>query len=168
MDEDPKKLHAPELPGALAQQKPDGTLDIRKIQYPGKINVASERGIHGHFGGCAAIEFGGVIAMNEWFAAHPGLLLVDWRPSYGSHVVALYTRTLTDEEIAEYNEINEEVARTISERRETEAKLKEENEAKVKEAEEKLKKRADDEYKELKRLAELGRRHEKNCGKEKR
>lgn len=142
--------------------------DMKKIPYPGKLNVASERGVHGHFSGCAIKLFPmseyTEKRVSEWAEENPGNLVVDIKLG-ASYLAVFYTRAITDEEIAEFNEINREAARLINERRLAEQTLQAEQEialaAKNKAAREKF----DQEEKERNRLMELGRVHEAHCKK---
>lgn len=144
--------------------------DMKKIPYPGRLNIASERGVHGHFSGCAIKLFPisnfAEEKVNTWAAENPHNLIVDVKLG-ANHLAIFYTRALTDEEISEFNEINREAARLITERREAEAELlfkqEEDMKAKNKEAREKFA----HEEKERNRLMELGRVHESHCKKAK-
>lgn len=158
------KQEAPPLPEGHPVQKWSGW-------YPGKAGMANERG---YVPGVAFKEFrredrNGVTlssaeVANEWFRANPGLLIVDVRYTASALLVA-YSKILDPEEKAESDEVMHEARALIDKRKEERA----EREAKAAEDQEKrdaeAAKQQEAEAKELKRLAELGRRHEKNCGK---
>jgi hypothetical protein len=101
---------------------------------------------------------------NEWFAANPGLLVLSLIP-HGDEILCVINKTLSPEEVDENNEISRwwdwKRNELKQEREERDRKARESIEAAAKEAAEK----AEAEAKETKRLAELGRRHEKNCKK---
>lgn len=101
---------------------------------------------------------------NEYFALNPGLLLVDVRFA-SEDILALFTKVISAEEKEEWDEVSREARRLLDERkaernRRQEAAEEASNAARKKAAEE-----AQAKEKEDKRLIELGKRHEKNCGK---
>jgi len=143
---------------------------------PGKMGYANSQG---HFPGCLIKIFRGEYRgevpeswveasqiANEWFAANPGLLVVDVR--YGvDAILVIFTKIIDREEQEEWDEVQYEARRLIDERKEARAAKVAEAETKANEAKVKAEAAAKEEEKELKRLAELGRRHEKNCSKAK-
>jgi hypothetical protein len=132
--------------------------NVKHEEYPGKINFADVRG---NYPGCAAIEFRDAIEMNSFFADNPNRLVVAVFPTQRRfmggvvefYITCLYTKILTDEEIAEFNEVQSEARRLIDERkakREAARKLIEEEKVK--------------QLQEQKRLLDLGRKCEENHG----
>ena len=146
-----------------------------KHWYPGKIGFANAVG---HYSGCMfkifRPEMRGDVPVeasqvaNEWFTVNPGMLVVEATPFGGGAVEAIFcvfTKILSPEE---YDE-NDDIMREVGELREKRARERKERqaeaEAKANEASVKAAEEAAAAEKELKRLAELGKRHEKNCGK---
>ena len=114
----------------------------------GKINVADVRG---HYSHCKAIHFDTAAEMNAFFEEHQQRLVVDIKPQPDGGFLVLYTGVLTEEEIKEFQEVQEEARRLINERKK--ARLEEE----TKREEEKHKQEL-----EAKRLQEVGRKCEQH------
>ena len=142
---------------------------------PGKMGYANREG---HFPGCLIKLFkpeyranvdrdvDASVVANEWFAANPGLLVVDVRMDMDT-VLVIFTKIIDREEQEEWNEVQLEARQLIDARKEKRAAMLEEAEGRQNEAKAKAEAEAKEAEKELKRLAELGKRHEKNCKKEK-
>ena len=118
----------------------------------GCINIGGQ--FSGHYSKCnAALIAGGTRvsvaeAMEEFFAANPGMLVVSITPMTDDTVLVLYTKTLDEEEIEVLQEYGAELLAKVEARRAAEQAEKE------KEAEEKeLKDR------ETRELAEWARTH---------
>lgn len=131
--------------------------------YPGKMGVANERG---YYPGCAFKMFNNPDEANAWFTENVGLLVVDVQLSQG-FILVMYTKILDPEEKQESDDVMHEVREMLDKRRAEREAREEEAKARAEESSKKAAEEAEAAEKELKRLAELGRRHEKNCRKEK-
>lgn len=145
---------------------------------PGHINFGGE--IKGHYTQTEAVtlqiavnhkgEPQGTLAdaLNYFFKEHPNSLLVDFIPLSDTNGLLFYTYVVSAEELEEFQREQEEFRQFRAERRakreEAEAAARAEEEKAAVEA----KAKQEAEAAEILRLAELGRKHEKNCKKEKR
>lgn len=143
---------------------------------PGKINFGGE--IRGHYPGAKCVQFSGYMLheeINKFFAENPNLLVVavhfvnaDDPNQPGSHVpvaFVFYTKILSDAEIQEFSEVQQEARRLIDERKAKRAEIEAEHTKKLSEAFDKEKAKKAEALKELERLAEIGRKCEKKHGK---
>lgn len=140
-----------------------------KSFWPGKINY---RDSTGHWPGCKAAlvsvepgEQSVADAINHFAEARPNTLVVDIRLVGTYDALILYTNVLSAEEIADFNEAQQIAQETIDKRKAEREALKTQAEAVVRAQAAEAQTKADAERKELERLADLGRKHEKNCGK---
>ncbi len=170
MSENPLAVQeVPTLPENHPAQKWEGW-------YPGKMNVAFPE--RGHATGCAFKLFTGYYddtknnvyvspdeLANAWFMQNPGLLVVDVKFETGCILIA-YTKVLSKDEIDEFQEVQHEARLLIDERKAKRAEMMEEGKKNAEAAAKAAAEQAKADEKELKRLAELGKRHEKNCKKE--
>lgn len=170
MSESQIKTEVPELPATHKAKE-------WKHWYPGKIGFANAVG---HFSGCMlkifhpeqmldgdtheTVEASEVA--NRWFAANPGMLVVEVLPMSNTSLLVVFTKILSPEEYDENNEIMHEVSMLREKRSEERAARQAAAEEPARLAREKAAEEATAAEKELKRLAELGKRHERNCKKE--
>lgn len=145
---------------------------------PGHINFGGE--IKGHYTQTEAVWLDATPpgsdndrltvadALNDFFAAHPNSLLVEFVPHSSTEGLLFYTYVVSAEELEEFQREQEEFRQFRAERRakreEAEAAARAEEEKAAVEA----KAKQEAEAAEILRLAELGRKHEKNCKKDKR
>lgn len=153
-------------------------MEKREKLGPGHINFGGE--IKGHYTQTEAVWLDATPpgsdndrltvadALNEFFAQHPNSLLVEFLPYSSTEGLLFYTYVVSAEELEEFQRDQEDFRQFREERRqkrlEAEAKANEEEARVAREKQEK----AEADAAELLRLAELGRKHEKNCKKEKR
>ena len=126
---------------------------LKPSDYPGKLKLAVDRG---HAAGALAVEFRGADEMNAYFEARDNHLIHHISTLPGSAetaptILVIYSKVLTEEELAEHMEVMEEVQKIIEERK----ARREEAEEKSREAE--LKAAAEE-----KRLISVGRKCEAN------
>lgn len=120
-----------------------------KSFWPGNMKFANERG---HFSGCAVKTFRGDAntapdeELNKWANANPGLLVVELNTNNDDTITVIYTKTMSPEEIEEYDDL----ARSWAELSEKRKAAKEEAAA----AQEKAQRDAE---KEVRRLVEVGK-----------
>lgn len=120
-------------------------------QWPGKINIANERG---YFTGCKAVSFGDVQEMNEFFEATPKVLVVEVLTTATGGLRAFYTKQLDAEEEEEFEHFQRETAQIMGKWRQQRAEQKRKD-AEVKEAA----------TVEAARLAEVGAKCEADHGR---
>lgn len=142
-------------------------------RFPGKLAIVTREGSHAP--GCAVTMLAGanldelVILTNEWAAKHPGHLVVHLgvpipiASGWAREIV--YTCTLSEEEISALSEEAELFQEFVNARRAEKAEKQEAIDKAMHEAEEKARAQAEADFKEMKRLSELGKTHENNCGK---
>lgn len=126
-------------------------------EWPGKIKVADRVGM---FSGCKAVVFKSVEEWNAFAENNLNHLVVSWqavRFMGGMEIVALYTKTIPDEELRRMMRVQAKVDELIREEDEktAEAEEKAKEEGLRMQREEKAKEER--ELAELKRLAHLGR-----------
>lgn len=119
-----------------------------EVNFPGRINIGGDS----HYSGCRAITFRTSDEFNAFFDDDKnfGTLVVKIFETDGG-ITVLYTKALSEEELADFNESNAEVQKVMEAKRRKRLETK----AKLEELEEKREK-------EEKRLAALGRQCEKN------
>lgn len=132
--------HADKLPA-----KYDG------VKWPGKIAYSGE--IRGHYAGCRLASFQTAEEVNDFFEQTPHVICVNLFTT-ATGIFALYTTALNADELDDLAAWGREQRQYMVERQAMRDQTK--LDAQAAERAEKL---------ELKRLAELGRRHESNCGK---
>lgn len=136
----------------LDGQKQANTDNLKafKIEFPGHINVTGE--IRGHYAGCKAVEF--ITGpthdpldqqINDYFTNLKGVVVVR-EYVLADRVILLYTRTLSNEELADFEEFSAEIGAKMSAAKEKRLNAKAEEEEKAKAAE-----------KEAERLANVGK-----------
>lgn len=132
----------------------DKKSEVLAKEYPGKINVADVRG---NYPGCEAKEFKSAEEMNAFFSENPNRLVVMIAPRARAYpggikedvIFCLYTKVVTEEELREQAEVQEEVNKAIEKRRAARA-----------EVEEKVREERIKQEQEQKRLIEVGRKCE--------
>lgn len=118
-----------------------------KRYWPGRINYASERGYHA---GCVMRYFVGADDLNKFCEENPKVLVVDIKPSFTSGLYIVYTNVLDPETQKEFEHFTMEVEGKMSDWRKSQRKSKESAYYEKAEA-----------LNELVRLAELGRKYER-------
>lgn len=133
------------------------TLKDGAMEYPGHMAFASKGGEYFH--GCRASHFKTIDELNRFFLpGNPGhlKLVCELIPQKDGSVVAVYTNVVSEEDkedIADFSRSQNEFLR---------AKKEERRMARIAEIEAK-----ENEIRENLRLAEVGRKHEANCKKDK-
>lgn len=123
-------------------------------EYPGKINIANERGsYHG-----SAVMVIDPAALGRWAEENPGMLVVDMKPMHDGRVLIAYTNAMDPGELEEFQSFQRDWEQFKSEKA---AKIAE-AEAKGKEAEAAAKAKSEaDKKKERDRELELIKRGER-------
>jgi len=149
-------------------------MEKRERLGPGNINFGGE--IKGHYTQTQAVwleanlrggEHTVADALNKFFAEHPNSLVVEFVPHSSQEGLLFYTYVVSAEELEEFQKDQEDFRQFREERKQKrlEAEAKAHEEEQRLEAEKQEKEVAN--QKELLRLADLGRKHERNCKKEK-
>lgn len=145
-------------------QKEKKTEDEKvKNVWPGTLKVANERG---YFSGCTSVELDPE-QLDIYFQDKPNHLIVHvGSPSaVNGQVHVIWTKTVTDEELAEFTEVQQEARAIIEERKRKRAEAEAQAQLDATKQERETAEAAKKELEELRRLADLGRKHEKNCKK---
>lgn len=139
----PSNLAAKVAPEASEPKDPEE----QKRYWPGRINYASERGYHT---GCVMKYFTTEGGLNKFCEENQKLLVVDIKPAFDGGLYVLYTNVLDPETQKEFDHFTMEVEGKMAEWRRAQQKSKENAYYEKIEA-----------LNELVRLAELGRKYER-------